>query len=207
MQKTVIKHPSGIGNENVKPVFLDIKGTKKVLIKINVAARDQIPVGLRQEMSVPPDYSALRIVETINSSLNPDKVEAQRPGLRDTGIDLGKVPYCEAGTLFFALLQAGFVIEDTHWKDAVESQSSRANNKGKKSYPIFINMVPKEFGKEERLDGKTFKGLVRLLYRRQVANLWDNRKVKNKENIVVNLTQPMEYDDNTPLKNKLVLNN
>lgn len=183
---------------------IEVGHVPKILIKLSVKNKEDIPKGLRQEMTAPPSYGNLRMAEVINSGLDPNKIQVQRTDVLDTGKHKGKVPLCEVGSLFFKLLEHGkWVIEDAHYKDTTESENSKAKSLGSKSYPIFINLVPAGSGKEERLDSVTFNGIVRLLFMPYVVNLWDNSRLK-KPSYVINLSQPKEYDENTPLKNKLM---
>lgn len=190
----------------IEEINFETSGAEKILFKLNVVSRDDIPRGLRHETAFTPNYNVRRDMEAAKAGISEKELQSQQPGVKHAGYDMGKVPYCQIGDLFFQLKDAGWIIQDAHYKDAQESQTSKAKNKGIKTYPVFINMIPAKAGKEERLDRATFSGLVRLLYRPAIINPWDNRHL-DKKSAVVNVTWPEYYSADAKPKNKIVLNN
>lgn len=201
IEKDKVKKPG-----EIEEIILATSGAEKILFKLNVASRDDIPRGLRHETAFVPNYNLRRDAEAAKAGISEKELQSQQSGVKHAGYDMGKIPYCQVGDLFFQLKEAGWIIQDAHYKNAQESQTSKAKNKGIKTYPVYINMIPAKTGTEERLDHATFSGLVRLLYRAAIINPWDNRHL-DKKSTVVNVTWPDYYHGDALPKNKLVLKN
>lgn len=190
--------------KQVEKVSLDTIKAEKIVIKINVKSHKDIPRGLRQEVHK-PDYLTKRVDEIMANDLDVKKVQAQRPGIFDNGIDKGNVHQCECLTIFNQLFIPDskgrrFYIEDAHWKDSTVSQQSKAKGKKNLTYPVFITLALK--GPGIRLAKETFDDFKNLLSKPNEVHVWDNRHLANKKNIVLNLSSSYNCLE---AKNKLVL--
>lgn len=92
---TISKEPAEEEPKNKKPgeieeINLETSGAEKILFKINVANRENIPKGLRHETAFVPIYSVRRDAEAAKNGLSAEEVAAQQPGVKHTGYDMGK---------------------------------------------------------------------------------------------------------------------
>lgn len=193
----------------IEETNLETSGAEKILLKISFENKDEIPLGLRHEISLPKNYDLKRKEEAEKAGLSEKDLREHQPEINHSGYNMGKIENCECVTLLFALLNkknGGFMIQDAHWKDPKESQNSKAHKKGRKLFSVFVNLVPRGTGEEKRLDPETFRGIVRLLSEVNMVNPFDNRHL-DKKSVVVNITQPEAWVKDLSLKNRLVLKN
>lgn len=182
---------------SVKENKLEISGAKQLLIIFSFVNQGNVPFGLREEKDDSAEYNIRRVKEVIGTGI---AVEEPRKGIMDTGFSMGEYPKCEGGiTLFNQLLKKGWKITDAHWKKQ-QSQGGKQKNNNHIKCKVVISLSPE--GERLKLEEKTFKGIIRLMYQIWAVHAWDNRHLVQR-NVVLNF--PFLHPAGTTPEDKFVL--
>ncbi|MCK4592675.1 hypothetical protein KAT63_04545 [Candidatus Parcubacteria bacterium] len=171
--------------QKLEEVNLEISHAKDILFQFSFYSSALLPRGLRIEKSDTEGYSGRREKEKENILEMGIKPEVQRSSaVPDTGYSMGRYEKCEGGeTVFFALLNSGWKVVDSHYKVKEESQESIESGKGRKKNQVFISLSKE--GEEANLDDITCRDILRLMRMVWAGNLWDNTHLPQ-ENVVLN---------------------
>lgn len=199
---TLRKLPSQIGkekeeNKKTEENMLSIGGAKQVLIMFSFMNQENVPFGLREEIDDSVEYNIRRVKETIGTRI---VTEEPRKGIIDTGYPMGDYQKCEGGiTVFNQLLKKGWKITDAHYKKQ-QSQGGKQKGSNHIKYKVIVSMSQE--GERLKLEDKTFKGIIRLMYRIWAGYAWDNRHLPQK-NVVLNF--PFQHPAGMKAEDKFVL--
>lgn len=184
------------GTEAVK---LEISKAGQILIIFSFMNQDNVPFGLQEEQDDSDEYNIRRTREVMGTGI---AVEEPRKGILDTGFHMGDFQRCEGAiTIFNQLRERGWVIDAAHWKKQ-QSQGSKQKQSNHLKCKVVISMSPK--GEKLKLEERTFKGIIRLMYRTWAVHAWDNRHLLQR-NVVLNF--PFLHSEGTPAEQKFVLEN